>query len=125
MKKIIIISLIIIWLGISLFVRVTGLERSPLSVGFDEASLGYNAYSLYLTGKDEYGTPHPLSLRSFNDFKPALYAYLAIPFIHFFDLNQTSIRAPSAILGVVSLIFLLLIFKQLSKTSWLLSILIV
>lgn len=117
MKKIVLVTLIILLMGVSLFVRVVGLEKSPISLGFDEASLGYNAYSLYLTGKDEYRTPHPLSLRSFNDFKPALYAYLAIPFIHFFDLNQTSIRLPSAVLGVVSLIFLLLIFKKVSRKS--------
>jgi hypothetical protein len=125
MKKLIIPGLLILLIGISLFVRVVGLEKSPLSLGFDEASLGYNAYSLYLTGKDEYGNPLPLSLRSFNDFKPALYAYLAIPFIHFLDLNQTAVRAPSALMGTISLLFMLLIFKRLSKQSWIISILII
>ena len=122
LKKIIPIILTVLFIAVALYTRLVGLEKSPLSIGFDEASLGYNAYSLYLTGKDEYGTPYPLSLRSFNDFKPALYAYLAIPFIHFFDLNQTSIRAPSAILGVLSLIFLLLIFKKVSGKSLLVSL---
>lgn len=125
MKKFIIPGLLILLFGISIFVRIVGLEKSPLSLGFDEASLGYNAYSLYLTGKDEYGNKLPLSLRSFNDFKPALYAYLAIPFIHFLDLNQTSIRAPSAVMGTISLLFMLLIFKKLSKQSWITSILVI
>jgi hypothetical protein len=121
-KKILFIILAAFFIASSLFVRVAGLDKSPLSIGFDEASLGYNAYSLYLTGKDEYGTPYPLSLRSFNDFKPALYAYLAIPFIHFLDLNQTSTRLPSAIMGVVSLLFLFLIFKKISGKSALFSL---
>ncbi len=122
MKNKLIIIFTVIWIAISLYVRLIGLDKSPLSVGFDEASLGYNAYSILLTGKDEYGTPYPLSLRSFNDFKPALYTYLDIPFIYFFDLNETSLRAPSAVLGTLSLIFLFLIFKKLSKTSWGLSL---
>jgi hypothetical protein len=122
MKKFVFIVLLIFWLIMSLFVRTIGLEKSPVSVGFDEASLGYNAYSLYLTGKDEYGVSYPLSLRSFNDFKPALYAYLEIPFIHFLGLNQTSTRAPSAIFGTISLIFLLLIFTKTSGKSLIVSL---
>lgn len=122
MKKYLLIILITFWVFISLFIRTVGLDKSPLSVGFDEASIGYNAYSIYLTGKDEYGTPYPLSLRSFNDFKPALYAYLAIPFIHFMGLSQISIRLPSAILGTISLVLSLLIFRKISRKSLLISL---
>lgn len=124
-KKILFALAVLVLLAISLFTRLYGLEKSPLSLGFDEASLGYNAYSLYLTGKDEYGIPYPLSLRSFNDFKPALYAYLAIPFIHIYGLNQTSTRAPSAIMGVIALMFLFLIFRKISKKSLLTSLCVV
>jgi hypothetical protein len=125
MKKNVIIVLTTLWLALSLYVRVVGLEISPISLSFDEAALGYNAYSILLTGKDEYGKAYPLTLRSYNDFKPALYAYLIIPFIHSFGLNQTAVRAPSAVLGTLSLLFLLLIFKQISKKSWLTSLFIV
>lgn len=125
MKKYIFIALFVVWATVSLFVRTVGLESSPASMGFDEASLGYNAYSILLTGKDEYGTRFPLSLRSFNDFKPALYAYLAIPFIKYFGLSQTSTRLPSAVFGTLSLIFLYLIFKKLSGRSNLMSLLVI
>ncbi|EKD55993.1 MAG: hypothetical protein ACD_58C00321G0002 [uncultured bacterium] len=91
--------------------RFTGLEKSPPSLGFDEAALGYNAYSLLLTGKDEYGNFLPISLRSFNDFKPALYGYLTVPFIKLFGLNESSVRMVSALAGIVSLWFL---YKLLS-----------
>ena len=63
-------------LFVHLAVRVVGLNSSPASINWDEASLGYNAYSLLKTGKDEYGNPWPVALRSFNDYKPALYSYL-------------------------------------------------
>ena len=60
-KTIVLISII---LCVSAIVRLWGLDRSPLSLNWDEAALGYNAYSLLTTGKDEFGSAFPLSLRS-------------------------------------------------------------
>jgi 4-amino-4-deoxy-L-arabinose transferase-like glycosyltransferase len=104
--------------------RYAGLDRSPISLNYDEASLGYNAYSLMQTGQDEYGATLPLSLRSFNDYKPALYSYLTIPFYKIFGVNQASVRLPSAFFGTVSLLFFFLIFKQISQPSFYTSLLI-
>lgn len=109
------IVVIIILLG--LFLRIYSLNRSPASVNFDEAALGYNAYSILKTGKDEYGNFLPLSLRSFNDYKPALYSYLSIPFVYLMGLNETSTRMVSAIAGTFSLIFLFLFLKEFIKNK--------
>ncbi len=110
----------IIFIAFSLFVRVYGLDRSPISLNFDEASLGYNAFSLLKTGKDEYGISWPLNLRSFNDYKPAVYSYLTIPWIKIWGLSQTTTRLTSAICGTISLIFLFLVVKKITKVgSWL------
>lgn len=117
-KKIEVCALFLIILA-NFLVRVAGLEKSPATMNFDEAALGYNAYSLLKTGKDEYGVSWPLSLRSFNDYKPALYSYLSIPFIKLWGLNQTSTRMVSAIAGTVSLVFLYLILKEFIKGPWL------
>lgn len=111
----ILIVLIILW---GAFLRFYALEKSPPSLGFDEAALGYNAYSILKTGKDEYGNFLPLSLRSFNDYKPALYAYLTVPFIKFFGLNDASVRMTSALAGTVSLIFLYLLLKEFIKNKF-------
>ncbi len=113
----IIVALIIIF---GLFLRTVGLEQSPPSLGFDEAALGYNAYSLLKTGRDEYGVFLPLSLRSFNDFKPALYSYLTVPFVYIFGLNAIAVRMTSAVAGTISLVFLYLLLKKYIKNSWLL-----
>jgi len=43
---------LILVLGFSL--RLIGLSSRPLGFTWDEAALGYNAYSLLLTGKDEH-----------------------------------------------------------------------
>lgn len=102
---------VVLTMVVGVALRFTGLDKSPPSLGFDEAALGYNAYSLLLTGKDEYGNFLPISLRSFNDFKPALYGYLTVPFIKLFGLNESSVRMVSALAGIVSLWFL---YKLLS-----------
>ena len=82
--------------------RLWNLGITPPSPDWDEAALGYNAYSILLTGKDEYGTSFPLSLRSFDDYKPPLYVYLAVPSVAVFGLSLWSTRLPSAIMGILA-----------------------
>lgn len=111
---------ILFWLilAVSLGVRIGGLEIEPASINFDEASLGYNAYSLAKTGRDEFGNYLPVSLRSFNDYKPALYSYLSVPWVKLWGLNQTSTRMVSALAGVVSVFFLWQILKFYIPQGW-------
>lgn len=79
----------------------------------DEAALGYNAYSLLLTGYDEHGHPWPVNLESFGDFKPAGYAYLLIPFVRLFGLTELAVRLPSAIFGVLAVFFIYLLTREI------------
>ncbi|HEX8923951.1 MAG TPA: glycosyltransferase family 39 protein, partial [Patescibacteria group bacterium] len=104
--------LVVFILIIGFLVRWWNIDKSPASVGYDEAALGYNAYSILKTGKDEYGTFLPLTLRSFNDFKPALYSYLSIPFVAIMGLTAESTRMVSILAGTVSLIFLYLLLRR-------------
>jgi len=122
--KIKIIFSIVAFFLVSLFIRVYGLENSPASLGFDEAGLGYNAYTISVNSKDEFGNFLPLSLRSFNDYKPALYSYLAIPGVKLFGLSQTTTRLPSAVAGAIAVVVGLLIFKKITQVSWVTSLLI-
>ncbi len=72
---------------------------SPPGFTADEAVFGYNAYSLLKTGKDEFGLSWPVALRAFGDWRPALYSYLAVPFVYIFGLTQTAVRIPSILSG--------------------------
>jgi len=105
-------SLIILILLIGFFLRVYELGEVPLSLDWDEVSMGYNAYSLLLTGNDEYGNSWPLSIRSFNDFKPPLYTYLIIPALIPFGLTEFAVRLPSAIFGTLTIYGVYLLAKQ-------------
>lgn len=91
-------------IAIAIALRFWQLGNVPPSPNWDEVALGYDAYSIGLTGKDEYGTFLPVVLRSFDDYKPALYAYLAIPFVFILGLNTIAVRLPSAIFGVIAVI---------------------
>jgi len=101
MRKIFLLFLIF-FLGFIL--RFWQLGVNPPSLDWDEASLGYNAYSLFTTGKDEYGNPWPLSIRSFNDYKPPLYTYLTILPVALTGLNEFSTRFISALFGSLSVV---------------------
>ncbi len=97
--------------------RLWQLGNVPPSPDWDEAALGYNAYSIMQTGRDEYGKLLPFVLRSFDDYKPALYAYLIIPFIKLFGLNIIAVRLPSAIFGILAVFGTYFLVKELFKSS--------
>lgn len=92
-----------IFIVVILLIRFWGITQMPPHLRNDEASLGYNAYSILLTGKDEYGYFLPVFLHSFGDWKPALYSYLIIPFIALLGLNELSVRLPTLILSIVAI----------------------
>jgi len=106
-----------LFLGFIIFVaillRFWQLGNVPISPNWDEVALGYDAYSLLLTGKDEYGKFLPVVLQSFDDYKPALYSYLAIPSVLLLGLNTIAVRLPSAIFGVIGVIATYLLVKTL------------
>lgn len=100
-KNIFVLTIIII---IAAVLRFWQLGNIPISPDWDEAALGYNAYSIMETGRDEYGKLLPVVLRSFDDYKPALYAYLTIPFIKVFGLNVFAVRLPSVVFGILTVL---------------------
>ena len=102
MKKTLIALFII--LAIAAAFRFYQLGSVPPSPDWDEAALGYNAYSILKTGRDEYGTRLPLSIRSFDDYKPPLYVYLTVPSVALFGLSAWSTRLPSAVMGVLAVL---------------------
>lgn len=106
------------WLLISILLlasilRLWKLGNVPPSLTSDEAALGYNAYSILKTGRDEYGKILPIIFKSFGDYKPGLYVYLDVPFTAILGLNEFSTRLPSAIAGIISVYLIYLITKKL------------
>lgn len=101
--------LLILIVLLAAFLRLWNLQHAPAGLNADEAAIGYNAYSLLQTGKDEYGASFPLAFKSFGDYKPGLYFYFVMPFVALLGLTEIAVRLPSALLGIgtVVLVYLL------------------
>lgn len=112
MKTSLITLVIIVLLGSVL--RLYRLGGVPVGLHRDEAFLGYNAYSILKTGKEMTGEVMPIHLRSFL-YSPAGYTYAAIPSVAFFGLTPFSVRLPSAIAGILTIVAVYFLTQKLFK----------
>ena len=110
MKK----TLLVIVILLAAFLRLYKLGSYP-ALNADEAAIGYNAYSLLQTGKDEHGNAWPIHFQSFNDYKPGLYFYLVMPFVKILGLNEWSVRLPNAIVGIATVYLIYIFVVELFK----------
>jgi 4-amino-4-deoxy-L-arabinose transferase-like glycosyltransferase len=117
MKRIYPIIILGFILALAIVLRFWQLGSVPISPDWDEAALGYNAYSILKTGKDEYGSFLPLSFRSFNDYKPPLYVYLTVPSVAVFGLSVWSVRLPSALFGVLAVLGTFLLVQTFIRNA--------
>lgn len=99
-----IIFLIVISLC-ALLLRTYDIAKNPPALSWDEVSIGYNAYSILRTGRDEHGKFLPLdTFVAYGDYKPPLAIYLTIPSILVFGLNEFGVRLPSALFGTATVL---------------------
>ena len=98
-----------------LVTRLYKISEIPASVYWDEASIGYNAYSVLATGRDEWGEFLPLHFRAFGEFKLPVYIYSVVVSEFFFGLTTLAVRLPAVIFGLVSMIGLYLLVLKLTN----------
>ena len=88
----------------------------PTGLHGDEASIGYEAFSLLNTGADRWGYKLPAYFLSWGSGQNTLYGYLSIPFVYLFGLNEFSVRILSGLLGILCVPmaykFSILVFKS-------------
>ena len=98
----------------AIFIRCYQLGTVPAGLINDEADIGYDAYSILHTGRDQWNTFLPLtSFKGFGDNRPVLYAYFVIPSIAIFGATPLGIRFPSAVFGILSVIAIYFLVKKL------------
>lgn len=108
------VLLVLIFL-MSLTLRLWRLGEIPPSIHWDEAAFGYNAFSILNTARDEYGNFLPLILKSFGDYKPAFYVYLAAISVGIFGLNEFAVRLPAALFGSLNVVVLFFVVRRIFK----------
>ena len=89
------ILLCILFIGFA--VRIVGIGSIPGGLNQDEASIGYEAFSLLKYGIDRNGIANPVHLLSWGSGQNIAYAWLCMPFIAVFGLSVFTIRLPMAL----------------------------
>ena len=93
-------------LALATLVRLYRLADIPNGFSPDEASYGYNGYSLLLTGKDRFGQALPLFTDNFGDLISTSYMWLTVPSIALFGLDEWAVRLPAALAGIATVLVL-------------------
>lgn len=116
MKKNKLFILILIFI-FAFLLRIINLTEDPNGFFCDEASIGYNAYSIWKTGKDEYNTVMPLFFRSFGDYKNPVFIYSSAPVVGILGLSEFSVRLTSVIYGLLAIYAIYLLATRLFNPS--------
>src|SRR3990167_8354218 len=115
MRKSLLIFLVIL---LAFILRFYHLNLTPPSLYWDEASLGYNAYSILKTAKDEHGKFLPITnFEAFGDYKPPGYIYLTVPTIALFGVNEFSVRLPSVLFGVLTVLIAYFLARKIFENE--------
>lgn len=98
--------------------RLFHISTNPPAISWDEASLGYNAFTILNDGKDEFGEKYPLDrFTAFGDYKPPGYIYAAVPSVAVFGLSEFAVRLPSALAGLLLVLISYKIGLELLKSK--------
>ncbi|MFH1601750.1 MAG: glycosyltransferase family 39 protein [Candidatus Shapirobacteria bacterium] len=89
----------------------------PPALNWDEVSIGYNAYSILKTGRDEWGKIFPLHFRAFGEYKLPVQIYASIPGIWFFGLNEIGVRATPIVFGTLAVFLTYFLAQEIFKNK--------
>lgn len=94
-------------------VRIVAIDRFPNALNVDEASSGYDAFSLFRYGKDRGGNSYPVYLYAWGSGQSVLYSYIMIPFIMLGGLSVYTMRLPMALIGIAALYIFYYLLKNI------------
>jgi len=111
------------WLYLIVITLIAGLlrlyliDQFPIGFTADEASHGYDAFSLIQTGQDQWGHSWPIAFQSFGDWKLPVYTYLSLIPIYLTGLSVWSTRLVGAIVGSLTIPTVFFLTKELFHSS--------
>lgn len=89
----------------------------PSGLYLDEASIGYNAFLLADTGRDEHGALLPVYPESVGDYKNPVFVYTAAIFLKIFGVSEFSLRLVSFLFFTTALTLALLLSDRLFQKN--------
>ncbi|HEV2529656.1 MAG TPA: glycosyltransferase family 39 protein [Thermomicrobiales bacterium] len=110
--------------------RLWQVDSNPPGMHQDEASAGYDAWSLWLTLRDHHGNPLPwVGLETFGDWVSPVLSYYLAPWVGIFGLDIGIIRIATALLGVAAIPLAFFATRELTNrtstaviAAWLLAV---
>ncbi len=109
--------LLIFILIIGSFVRVHNIGEMPNGLNIDEASSGYDAFSILKYGVDRNGNSFPVVLYAWGSGQSVLYSIIMIPFVLLGGLTELTIRLPMAIIGSISILIMYDLLKNVFENK--------
>lgn len=89
----------------------------PNALNIDEASSGYDAYTIMKYGIDKAGKSYPIVLYAWGSGQSVLYSYVMIPFLLIGNLSEFTIKLPMAIVGIASLYIMYYLLKNIFENK--------
>ena len=106
--------LLVIILIFGTIIRMYQIDKMPNGLNIDEASSGYDAFSIMKYRIDRNGNSFPVVLYAWGSGQSVLYSYIMIPFLIIFNgLTVFSMRFPMALIGSISILIIYLLLKNI------------
>ena len=115
MKRWFIPFLVLVFVVLGGVLRFYRLDHNPPSLSWDEAAVGYNAFTIANWSRDEWGVRFPLVFESFEDYKHPVHIYVTALFVKLFGISDFVVRLPTAFLGVMNIILIYLVGATVFK----------
>lgn len=103
--------------ALAFFLRFNQVTEIPPALNWDEISIGYNAYSILKTGKDEWRESFPVHFKAYGEYKLPSQIYLSIPAIAIFGLNEFGVRITPVIYGTLTVLLMFFLGRALFKSN--------
>lgn len=101
----------------SFIIRIYKIDSAPPSLTWDEAAVGYNAWTIANYVQDEYGKVLPFYFRSFGEDKQPIHIYITALFVKLFGLSEFSTRIPAAFFGALNVLLIFFLAKDLLNNN--------
>lgn len=95
------------------YLRLTNLNNNPPGFYTDEASIGYNAYSILKNLHDEHGQFLPVFFEAFGEYKTPLAIYPVVLSEKIFGVNEFAVRIVQAVWGILAVALIYFLAKEL------------
>jgi hypothetical protein len=95
--------------------RVYRFDTCPRGLNQDEASIGYDAFSVVQYGVTRNGSTYPMHFVGWGSGQGGLYHYLIMPFIKIFGLSESTVRIGNLLAQTASILVFFFLMKAMSK----------